>query len=80
MDLESIMLSEISHTEKDKYCMISLKNKRTNITKQKQSHRYREQTGEKGHGRWEIGVGDWGRNFQLQNKWLMAMKCTVWVI
>ena len=27
--------------------MISLKNKRTNITKQKQSHRYREQTDEK---------------------------------
>ena len=24
MDLEGIMLSEISHTEKDKYCMISL--------------------------------------------------------
>ena len=24
MDLEDIMLSEISHTEKDKYCMISL--------------------------------------------------------
>ena len=24
MDLENIMLSEISHTGKDKYCMISL--------------------------------------------------------
>ena len=24
MDLEGIMLSEISHTEKDKYCMIPL--------------------------------------------------------
>ena len=24
MDLEGIMLSNISHTEKDKYCMISL--------------------------------------------------------
>ena len=24
MDLENIMLSEINHTEKDKYCMISL--------------------------------------------------------
>ena len=24
MDLEGIMLSEISHREKDKYCMISL--------------------------------------------------------
>jgi len=41
------MLREIGHTEKEKYCMISLKNKRTNITKQKQSHRYREQTDEK---------------------------------
>ena len=25
MDLEGIMLSEISQTEKDKYCMLSLK-------------------------------------------------------
>ena len=25
MDFESIMLSEISHTEKDKYCMIKIK-------------------------------------------------------
>ena len=41
------MLREIGHTEKDKYCMISLNNKRTNITKQKQSHRYREETEEK---------------------------------
>ena len=24
MDLDGVMLSEISHTEKDKYCMISL--------------------------------------------------------
>ena len=48
MDLEAIMLSEISQTEKDKYCMIShvwnLKNKLVNITKMKQTHRYREQT------------------------------------
>ena len=25
MDFESIMLSEISHTEKDKYCIITIK-------------------------------------------------------
>ena len=44
------MLSEISQTEKDKYCMISLicgnskkYNKLGNITKKKQTHRYREQ-------------------------------------
>ena len=49
MDLEGIMLSEISHTEKDEYCVFSLirgilKSKRMTITKQKQTHRYRELT------------------------------------
>ena len=46
------MLREIGHTEKDKYCMTSLNNKRTNITKQKQSHRSREETEEKRS--WEV--------------------------
>ena len=67
MDLEGIMLSGVSQTEKDKYYMISviygiLKNKWTNITKQKQSHRYKEQAGgcQSGRGgrRREIGEGD----------------------
>ena len=44
------MLSEICHTEKDKYCMISLicgikkYNQLLNITRKKQTQRYREQT------------------------------------
>ena len=44
MDLDNIMLSEISQTEKDKYCMISLiygilKIIQTNVyVKQKQTH------------------------------------------
>ena len=48
MDVEGIMLSEITHTEKDKFYIISLiygilkKHKKLNITKQKQTHRYRE--------------------------------------
>ena len=48
MDLEGIMLSEISQTEKNKYCMISLNveskkyNKPVSITKKEQTHRYRE--------------------------------------
>ena len=33
MDLEGIMLSEISQTEKDRCCIISLYNKLVNITK-----------------------------------------------
>ena len=46
MDLEGIMLSETSQTEKDKYCyylyMVSKKyNKQMNTAKQKQTHRYR---------------------------------------
>ena len=51
MDLEGIALSEISQTEKDKYCISyhlhaeSKKyNKVVNITKKKQTHRYREPT------------------------------------
>ena len=44
MDLEGIMLSEIGHTEKEKYCMISHMdskkfNKLANIIKKKQTHR-----------------------------------------
>ena len=50
MDLEIIILSEISQTEKDKYHMISLICGIQNMTqmnlstKQKQTHRHREQT------------------------------------
>ena len=33
MNLEGIMLSEISQTEKDKHCIISLYNKLVNITR-----------------------------------------------
>ena len=67
MDFEGIMLSEIRQTEKDKYCMISLicgikqYNKLVNITKKKQTHRYREQASGyqwgKGKGG-NIGVGN----------------------
>ena len=53
LDLEGIMLSKISQTEKDKYCMWftymwNLKKKKkketVNITKMKQAQRYRKQT------------------------------------
>ena len=37
MDLEGIMLSEISQTEKDKYCMISLNLKNTNEYNKKET-------------------------------------------
>jgi len=64
MDLEGIVLSEICQTKKDKQMlhiityMCNLKNK-TNVTKKKEIHRYREQRssyqnsyqcGEKGGG------------------------------
>ena len=39
MEREDIMLGEISQTEKDKYCMISLT---YGILKKKWTHRYRE--------------------------------------
>ena len=51
MDLKTIILSEISQTEKDKYyiiwlvCGIFLKMMQMNLyTKQKQTHRYSKQT------------------------------------
>ena len=51
MDLEGIMINEVSLTEKDKYCMISLicgtkkkYNKLVNITKKVQTYGYGEQT------------------------------------
>ena len=50
MDLEIIILSEVSQTEKDKYHMVSLicvvlKKIQTNlVTKQKQTHRLQKQT------------------------------------
>ena len=59
MELERIMLSEISQTEKEKYCIVSLYmeskkyNKLVNITKKEQTHRYGEQTSgyQQGEGR-----------------------------
>ena len=64
MDIEIIILNEVSQEEKDKYHMISLRReiKKIKQIKQKQTHRYREQTGgcQKG-GAWgmsEIGEGD----------------------
>ena len=48
MDLENIMLSEISQTEKDKYDITYMWNLKNNTnecyTKQKRTHRYRKQT------------------------------------
>ena len=62
----NIMLSELSHAEKDKYSVITymwnLKNKKMNITKQKQTCRYREEINglplerEKGEGQYSC----WG--------------------
>ena len=49
MDLENIILSKVSETKKRKYYMISLtcgisKKIQMNLTKQKQIHKYRNQT------------------------------------
>ena len=68
MQLEIIILNEVSQKEKDKYQMIShmwnLKYGTTNIsTKQKQTHRRRDKTGGCQGGRcWgRDGVGGWGQ-------------------
>ena len=60
MDLEGILLGEMSQTEKDKYLMIYLyveSKKPKNKPKQKQIHRYREQTG----GCQKGGGGEWAK-------------------
>ena len=91
MDLEIIIPNEVSQTGKDKYHMISLHteskklNKWINITKQKQTHRFREQIcmslPERGvEKKWYEREKLRGTNFQLQNKWVMGMKCTAWGI
>ena len=65
MDLEDIMLNKSDREKQILYdftYMRNLKNKWTKVKKQKQSYRYREQTGgvrgERGKGRKEIVVGD----------------------
>ena len=59
MDLEGVMLSEISQSENNKYdfmCMWNLKSNINEQIKQKQTHRYREQTDGFQRGG---GLGDW---------------------
>ena len=63
LDLGDIVLDEISQTEKNKqYHLYVEKNKPLNITKNKHTHRYREQTrgtsGEMKGGGGQIGVKD----------------------
>ena len=68
IQLETIILSEVSQKEKDKHHMISLICRITSMTqmnlsmKQKQNHGQREQTdGCQGGGGWGTdGVGGWG--------------------
>ena len=68
MQLEIIILSEVSQKQKDKYHMISIIRGIQNMTqinlstKQKQTHEHREQTcGCQGGGDWgRDGVRGWG--------------------
>ena len=66
MDLENIMLCEISHTEKDKYYIIYTQifknNTNEHKTKQKQTHRYKKQTCgyQRGEEGWEGQIRDMG--------------------
>ena len=67
MDLEIVILSEVSQTEKDKYHMISIICGIENMiqinisTKQKETHRYKEQICgcQGGAGVGEEGIGVW---------------------
>lgn len=62
MDIEGITQSEKSQTEKDKHCMILLIWESKNKTKEKPTHRHREQTGGcQGGEEWgevKLGEGD----------------------
>ena len=86
MDLEIIILSEISQTEKDKYHMISLicgiqNMTQTNLsTKQKQTHRHIEQTSgcqeEGGVGKCWIGsLGLAGANYYIETGYATRSYC-----
>ena len=61
IDIENIILSEVSQAEKDKYYVLSLiiqnlENNTVNIhTKQKQIHRYRKNSFQLPKGKWEQG-------------------------
>ena len=78
MNLESIILSQVSQNQNNKDHMISLicgiQNIHMNTNKkQKQTHRYREQTGgdQKGHGGgggtvWGLGLAD--ANYCIQGR------------
>ena len=63
------MLSEISHTEKDRYLVLSLisGNLKDKI-KRIQTHRYREQVGGcEGEGEWKVGeVGEGNSEVQTE--------------
>ena len=78
MDLEIVILSEVSQTEKDEYHMISLICGIENMTQmnlsmnQKQTHRHRKQTcGCQGGGRvgegWIGSLGLAGANYYIYN-------------
>ena len=67
MDLESIMLSGISQSEKHKYYMIHLymeSNEQTELTKWRHTRGYREQTDSCQRG----GIGGWVRRVKGLSK------------
>ena len=79
--------AEWNKSEKDKtiwfhlYVEFEKQSKSTNITKQKQSHRFRVQIGGNQKDRKWVEDGkrmergrDWGTNFQLQNKWVTKLE------
>ena len=90
MVLEGIMLSEISQTKIHIiWCHLYVESKNqsigTNITKQKQSHGYREQTGiARGEAVWEDKRNRSGKfrgeNFLLQSKWATGKNYITWEI
>lgn len=62
MDPDSIILSEVSHTDKDKYCMLSflcgiLKKMNTHSRKKTQNYKHRKQKPTNGYHRKEGGEG-----------------------
>ena len=83
IDLECIMLSEINQRKTNTIWFHSyVESKNTNITRQKQTNRYREQKVScQKRGGWGRRVNRWGRlrdiNFQLQSNRVMTMKFSV---
>lgn len=71
MDLDGIMLSEISHTQEDKYCMISLKYQILYI--KSKARKKLTETGIRFVITRGVGVGEGVNHIEMDGNWTVAI-------